>query len=112
VKFWLDWAIGQFNLEGVVVDQFDLTGVELCQLSHDDFTQLVPNDIDNIFWTHLELLRKCKFVGQCAGCDQISRIELSLSENNHFSYKKGIWNAVSFFFVFAGWQCHQNLSCL
>jgi len=63
VKFWLEWAISQFSLEGVAVEQFDLTGIELCQLSHDDFIQLVPNDIDNIFWTHLELLRKCKFVG-------------------------------------------------
>jgi len=63
VKFWLEWAIVQFSLESVAVDQFDLTGVELCQLSHDDFIQLVPNDVDNIFWTHLELLRKCKFVG-------------------------------------------------
>jgi len=63
VKFWLEWAIAQFSLEGVAVEQFDLTGIELCQLSHDDFIQLVPNDIDNIFWTHLELLRKCKFVG-------------------------------------------------
>jgi len=67
VKFWLEWAIGQFSLEHVAVDQFDLTGVELCQLSHDDFTQLVPNDVDNIFWTHLELLRKCKFVGTFDG---------------------------------------------
>jgi len=63
VKFWLEWAIAQFSLEGVAVEQFDLTGVELCQLTHDDFIQLVPNDTDNIFWTHLELLRKCKFVG-------------------------------------------------
>jgi Sterile alpha motif (SAM)/Pointed domain len=72
VKFWLEWAIGQFTLEGVVVDQFDLTGVELCNLAHDDFVQLVPNDVDNIFWTHLELLRKCKFVGTTVlGCNTV-----------------------------------------
>ena len=65
VKFWLEWAIAQFGLDGVAVEQFDLTGVELCQLTHDDFIQLVPTDVDNIFWTHLELLRKCKFVGMC-----------------------------------------------
>jgi len=76
VKFWLDWAIGQFNLEGVAVDQFDLTGIELCQLSHDDFIQLVPNDVDNIFWTHLELLRKCKFVG-------MQLLVLTFNENYH-----------------------------
>ena len=82
MKFWLDWAIGQFSLDGVAVDQFDLTGVELCQLSHDDFTQLVPNDVDNIFWTHLELLRKCKFVGQSV-CLRSDRIKQNQSEHNH-----------------------------
>lgn len=63
VKFWLSWAVGQFNLDGVDIDGFNLTGMELCGLDHERFVQLVPNDIDNIFWTHLELLRKCKFVG-------------------------------------------------
>ena len=28
-----------------------------------DFVRLIPNDKGDIFWTHLELLRKCKFVG-------------------------------------------------
>jgi GA-binding protein transcription factor alpha len=84
VKYWLEWAIGQFNLEGVAVDQFDLSGIELCQLSHDDFIQLVPNDVDNIFWTHLELLRKCKFVAvmQPPGT---TPVELNLSGMRKFS---------------------------
>jgi len=85
VKFWLDWAIGQFSLESVAVDQFDLTGVELCQLSHDDFTQLVPNDVDNIFWTHLELLRKCKFVGKWK--EFVKKIITSCKNARHFEWR-------------------------
>lgn len=84
VKYWLEWAIAQFDLVGVAVDQFDLSGIELCQLSHDDFVQLVPNDVDNIFWTHLELLRKCKFVAvmQQPGA---TPVEISLAGMRKFS---------------------------
>jgi len=64
VKIWLTWAVSQFNLEGIDVDSFNMNGQELCSLEHEQFVQLIPNDIDNIFWTHLELLRKCKFVGK------------------------------------------------
>ena len=63
VKIWLAWAIAQFGLDTIDVDSFALTGQDLCNLEHEQFVQLVPNDVDNIFWTHLELLRKCKFVG-------------------------------------------------
>lgn len=64
VKIWLTWAVGQFNLEGIDVENFNMTGQDLCSLEHEHFVQLIPNDVDNIFWTHLELLRKCKFVGE------------------------------------------------
>lgn len=64
VKIWLTWAVGQFNLEGIDVENFNMTGQDLCSLEHEQFVQLIPNDVDNIFWTHLELLRKCKFVGE------------------------------------------------
>ncbi len=33
-----------------------------------DFVRLIPNDKGDIFWTHLELLRKCKFVGKLLRC--------------------------------------------
>lgn len=62
VRMWLTWAVGQFGLDGIDVDSFNMNGQDLCGLEHEHFVQLVPNDIDNVFWTHLELLRKCKFV--------------------------------------------------
>lgn len=34
----------------------------MCSLSLDDFHARVPDDPGDMFWTHLELLRKCKFV--------------------------------------------------
>ncbi len=31
-------------------------------MSHEDFKKKVPIDPNDLMWTHLELLRKCKFV--------------------------------------------------
>lgn len=63
VKKWLVWAIRQFGLTDIKVKDWNMTGLELCEMSHKEFQRKVSNDPKNIFWTHLELLRKCKFVG-------------------------------------------------
>ena len=39
-----------------------ITGPDIVDMSHEMFSALVPDDKDDMFWTHLELLRKCKFV--------------------------------------------------
>ncbi|KAK2176265.1 hypothetical protein NP493_669g01005 [Ridgeia piscesae] len=62
VRHWIQWAVKEFGLEDVNIDDFKLTGKQLCQLKHDEFVQYIPKDQGDIFWTHLELLRKCKFV--------------------------------------------------
>ncbi|KAI0225050.1 GA-binding protein alpha chain [Lamellibrachia satsuma] len=62
VRHWIQWAVKEFALEDVNIDDFKLTGKQLCQLKHDEFVQYIPKDQGDIFWTHLELLRKCKFV--------------------------------------------------
>lgn len=64
VRHWIQWAVKEFALEDVNIDDFKLTGKQLCQLKHDEFVQYIPKDQGDIFWTHLELLRKCKFVGE------------------------------------------------
>ena len=66
VKHWLQWAVKEFSLVGVDVNNFNLNGKELCALRHDEFVKYIPKDKGDIFWTHLELLRKCKFVGKCS----------------------------------------------
>ncbi|KAH3701574.1 GA-binding protein alpha chain-like [Dreissena polymorpha] len=62
VKHWIMWAINEFKLEDVDVNNFNMTGFQLCELTHSDFVKYIPHDPGDIFWTHLELLRKCKFV--------------------------------------------------
>ena len=64
VKHWMRWAVGEFSLEGVNINNFNLTGPELCNLKHQEYVKYIPCDKGDTFWTHLELLRKCKFVGE------------------------------------------------
>ena len=64
VQHWIKWAIDQFHLEKVHPHQWaSIDGPALCQMTHQEFTEKVPCDSHDMFWTHLELLRKCKFVG-------------------------------------------------
>ncbi|XP_052824356.1 GA-binding protein alpha chain isoform X1 [Octopus bimaculoides] len=62
VRHWIQWACREFHLEGVDINQFRLNGKQLCDLQHEEFIKYIPFDRNDIFWTHLELLRKCKFV--------------------------------------------------
>ncbi|PSN34911.1 hypothetical protein C0J52_16508 [Blattella germanica] len=64
VRLWFQWAVRQFNLVSVRLSDWNITGKQLCQLTLDDFHSKVPLDPGDLFWTHLELLRKCKFVVQ------------------------------------------------
>lgn len=62
VRHWIQWAVKEFGLENVDVTNFSMNGQQLCEMSHPEFVKFIPNDKGDIFWTHLELLRKCKFV--------------------------------------------------
>ncbi|XP_033223856.1 DNA-binding protein Ets97D isoform X2 [Belonocnema kinseyi] len=62
VKHWLQWAVRQFNLVSLKLADWNITGAQLCNLSFEEFKSKVPIDPGEVFWTHLELLRKCKFV--------------------------------------------------
>ena len=64
VRHWIQWAVKEFGLENVDVTNFSMNGQQLCEMSHPEFVKFIPNDKGDIFWTHLELLRKCKFVGR------------------------------------------------
>jgi len=63
-KHWLQWAVYRFGLNGVDLDSFSLNGDQLMRLQYSEFVQYIPHDHDNLFWTHLELLKKYKFVGK------------------------------------------------
>ncbi|XP_055697611.1 DNA-binding protein Ets97D isoform X1 [Phlebotomus papatasi] len=62
VRHWLQWAVRQFNLTQIKLSDWCISGKELCSISLPEFKKKVPNDPGDLFWTHLELLRKCKFV--------------------------------------------------
>lgn len=63
VRFWLEWARKQFHQASIQPEDWaQMTGEELCRLTVQEFNRMVPQDPGNFFWTHLELLRKCKYV--------------------------------------------------
>jgi len=63
VQYWLRWAVGIFKAASIEInDWVDIDGIKLRDLSHSEFKKLVTVDPGDLFWTHLELLRKCKFV--------------------------------------------------
>lgn len=62
VKHWLQWAVRQFNLVSLRLADWNITGTQLCNLTMEEFHAKVPLDPGDVFWTHFELLRKCKFV--------------------------------------------------
>ncbi|KAK9508058.1 hypothetical protein O3M35_007804 [Rhynocoris fuscipes] len=62
VRHWLLWAVRQFNLTKIKLSDWNINGTELVNMSLQTFREKVPCDPDSLFWTHLELLRKCKIV--------------------------------------------------
>ncbi|XP_045465584.1 DNA-binding protein Ets97D isoform X2 [Harmonia axyridis] len=62
VRHWLQWAVRHFNLPNIKLSDWCMNGEELYKLTIQDFQKIVPSDPSDIFWTHLELLRKMKVV--------------------------------------------------
>lgn len=62
VKFWINWAMQHFKEASITPDDWDMTGQDLYELTLQEFNDIVPVDPGNFFWTHFELLRKCKYV--------------------------------------------------
>ena len=63
VQHWLRWALLTFNTASISLkDWVAINGTKLCDMSHNEFKRKVKVDPGDLFWTHLELLRKCKFV--------------------------------------------------
>jgi len=62
VMHWLRWALNTFKSASIDPADWLMSGDELCSISQEQFKSKVPVDPSDLFWTHLELLRKCKFV--------------------------------------------------
>lgn len=64
VRHWVQWAVRQFNLPNLKLSDWSMNGQQLYKLTLPEFQKIVPNDPGDVFWTHLELLRKMKLVGK------------------------------------------------
>jgi len=62
VLHWLRWALNTFRTASIDPADWQMNGASLCSITHDQFKAKVSVDPNDLFWTHLELLRKCKFV--------------------------------------------------
>ncbi|KAK2709323.1 DNA-binding protein Ets97D-like isoform X2 [Artemia franciscana] len=64
VQFWLNWAVKRFSLKQINPAMWkNIDGVSLCTMTHTIFKKLVKVDENDNFWTHMKLLKECKFVG-------------------------------------------------
>lgn len=58
----ISWAILKFNLTSVKLDEWKITGNELCQLTHKQVREKVDSEQFETFYTHLEMLRKHRYI--------------------------------------------------
>ncbi|XP_045135299.1 ETS-like protein pointed isoform X3 [Portunus trituberculatus] len=58
VRQWLMWAIKDFSLEGVSVQEFQMKGRDLVGMGRDSFLDRTPPFMGDILWQHLEFLQK------------------------------------------------------
>uniref|UniRef100_A0A182P3G6 ETS domain-containing protein n=1 Tax=Anopheles epiroticus TaxID=199890 RepID=A0A182P3G6_9DIPT len=97
VKHWIQWAVRTFNLNGIKLQDWSISGKELCELELDDFKLKAPNDPGGLFWMHLELLRQHKIVATLQKpVDGEDLVEMTIrrklpkatlgSRNDEFSY--------------------------
>ena len=55
---WLNWMCSKFSLENLNPEKFPSSGLDLCKLSRDDFSELTGNSKSGqILATHLAYLR-------------------------------------------------------
>ncbi|KAK6638717.1 Protein C-ets-1 [Polyplax serrata] len=60
VAHWLCWAIREFSLEGVSIQQFYMKGKDICAMGKENFLARAPPFTGDILWEHLEILQKGK----------------------------------------------------
>ncbi|XP_057364479.1 ETS-like protein pointed [Daphnia carinata] len=58
VSRWLNWAIKEFSLEGVVLQHFRMRGRDMCAMGKENFLARTPPFMGDILWEHLEILQK------------------------------------------------------
>uniref|UniRef100_A0A914V3K4 Uncharacterized protein n=1 Tax=Plectus sambesii TaxID=2011161 RepID=A0A914V3K4_9BILA len=59
VEQWVQWAAKEFSVPPESLSQFaHIDGLHLCSLSKEQFLKLAPDYVGDIFWEHLDMMRK------------------------------------------------------
>ncbi|XP_059484319.1 DNA-binding protein Ets97D-like isoform X2 [Neocloeon triangulifer] len=89
VQIWLQWAVRHFNLIRIQLSNWSINGKALFSMKREQFKEKVPVDPNDIFWTHLELLRKCKFVAVLDQSEEttVSKINTRLTKPKYKSQR-------------------------
>lgn len=57
VSQWLDWAVHEFGFNPINKTNWQLSGLQLCALSKEEFLEKAPPYIGDILHSHLNLLK-------------------------------------------------------
>lgn len=59
VEQWLQWAAKEFSVSTDSLSQLaGNDGLQLCSLAKEQFLKLAPDFVGDIFWEHLDMMRK------------------------------------------------------
>ena len=80
----------KFNLTNIRLEDWNITGSELCQLTHKQIREKINSENFETFYTHLEMLRKHRYI---AVLDENEREEAngSLKRNQKPSEYKTVY---------------------
>lgn len=60
VQYWIKRGIQNFKLPDIVLTDWNLCGKDVFNFTFKSFKQKVPIDVNNYFWIHFQIIRKCK----------------------------------------------------
>ncbi|XP_021366639.1 protein c-ets-1-B-like isoform X3 [Mizuhopecten yessoensis] len=55
---WLQWAVKEFNVQGISMGNFAINGQQMIKNGKDEFLKLAPPYMGDILWEHLQELQK------------------------------------------------------
>lgn len=90
VRHWLMWAVRQFSLSGIELSEWAISGAELSKMTQDEFRARVTRDPFNSFWTHFELLRKCKIVAINPNRAELKNMKDDSGEDANVEFRKEV----------------------
>ncbi|XP_055947662.1 DNA-binding protein Ets97D-like isoform X2 [Argiope bruennichi] len=62
VKLWLEWATHHFKIPKIDLNEWKYSGRDLMSMSQESLREKIAFDSEDMFWAHVELLRKFKII--------------------------------------------------